>query len=44
MATVVVSRWEGALDRNRLKLALDGRESELPPPVDALPEALPAKG
>jgi aerobic C4-dicarboxylate transport protein len=44
VATVVVSRWEGALDRNRLKLALDGRESELPPPVDALPEALPAKG
>lgn len=44
VATVVVSRWEGALDRNRLQLALDGRESELPPPVDALPEALPAKG
>jgi len=48
VATVVVSRWEGALDRNRLKLALDGRESELPPPVDAVPlamaEALPAKG
>ena len=35
VATVVVSRWEGALDRDRLKLALDGRESELPPPVDA---------
>ena len=48
VATVVVSRWEGALDRDRLKLALDGRESELPPPVDAVPlamaEALPAKG
>ena len=26
VATVVVSRWEGALDRNRLQLALDGRE------------------
>ena len=36
VATVVVSRWEGALDRDRLKLALDGRESELPPPVDAV--------
>ncbi len=44
VATVVVSRWEGALDRDRLKLALDGRENELPPPVDAVPEALPAKG
>ncbi len=44
VATVVVSRWEGALDRNRLQLALDGRESELPPLIDAVPEALPARG
>ena len=48
VATVVVSRWEGALDRDRLKLALEGREGELPLPVDAVPqpvpEALPAKG
>ncbi len=39
VATVVVSRWEGALDSERLQLALDGRESELPPPVDAVPAA-----
>ncbi|MEG1679818.1 MAG: cation:dicarboxylase symporter family transporter, partial [Stenotrophomonas sp.] len=32
VATVVVSRWEGALDRQRLGLVLDGAEpSELPP-------------
>ncbi len=30
VATVVVSRWENALDRDRLALALDGREAELP--------------
>jgi len=36
VATVVVSRWEGALDRDKLALALNGREGELPPPVDAV--------
>ncbi|OEY99223.1 MULTISPECIES: dicarboxylate/amino acid:cation symporter [Stenotrophomonas] len=43
VATVVVSRWEGALDRDRLALALDGREAELPPlATDDLPSPLPA--
>ncbi len=38
VATVVVSRWENALDRDRLALALDGREAELPPlATDDLP-------
>jgi len=42
-ATVVVSRWEGALDRDRLALALDGREAELPPlATDDLPSPLSA--
>jgi len=36
VATVVVSRWEGALDRQRLRLVLDGAEpSELPPTLPA---------
>ncbi|WP_254460485.1 dicarboxylate/amino acid:cation symporter [Xanthomonas sacchari] len=30
VATVVVSRWENALDRDRLRLTLDGGESPLP--------------
>ncbi|WP_313161572.1 C4-dicarboxylate transporter DctA, partial [Stenotrophomonas sp.] len=43
VATVVVSRWENALDRDRLAMVLDGRESELPPlVVDDLPAPLPA--
>ena len=29
VATVVVSRWEGALDRERLRMALDGELSDL---------------
>ncbi|MCC4620736.1 dicarboxylate/amino acid:cation symporter [Xanthomonas cassavae CFBP 4642] len=33
VATVVVSRWENALDRNQLKLVLDGRS----PPLQAPP-------
>ena len=33
VATVVVSRWEGALDRGKLKTALDGR----PMPLAAQP-------
>jgi len=40
---VVVSRWENALDRDRLAMVLDGREAELPPlVVDDLPATLPA--
>ncbi|MBN6151659.1 dicarboxylate/amino acid:cation symporter [Xanthomonas sp. AmX2] len=31
VATVVVSRWENALDRDRLRIALDGGEEALPP-------------
>lgn len=43
VATVVVSRWENALDRDRLAMVLDGREAELPPLVVAdLPDTLPA--
>ena len=43
VATVVVSRWENALDRDRLAMVLDGREAELPPlVVDDLPATLPA--
>jgi len=30
VATVVVSRWENALDRDRLRIALDGGEDALP--------------
>ena len=33
VATVVVSRWEGALDRDKLKAALNGH----PAPLAALP-------
>ncbi|WP_435003236.1 dicarboxylate/amino acid:cation symporter [Xanthomonas arboricola] len=33
VATVVVSRWENALDRDQLKLALDGGEPPLQAPV-----------
>jgi aerobic C4-dicarboxylate transport protein len=36
VATIVVSRWEGQLDRDQLAAALDGR-SELP--VEAAPAA-----
>jgi aerobic C4-dicarboxylate transport protein len=40
VATVVMAAWEGELNRDRLRLALDGRlppaEHELPP-VDASP-------
>jgi len=32
VATIVVSRWEGALDRNRLKLAMAGKA----PPLAAM--------
>jgi aerobic C4-dicarboxylate transport protein len=37
VATVVMAAWEGELDRDRLRLALDGRlppaERQLPPVV-----------
>lgn len=33
VATVVVSRWENALDRDRLTLVLDGGEPPLLAPV-----------
>jgi aerobic C4-dicarboxylate transport protein len=33
VATVVVSRWEGALDRDKLRLAMDGKA----PPLAARP-------
>jgi aerobic C4-dicarboxylate transport protein len=43
VATVVVSRWENALDRDRLALALDGREAELPAlATDDVPSPLTA--
>lgn len=35
VATVVVSRWEGALDHDRLTRALDGEALDLPEPVTA---------
>ncbi|WP_057655424.1 dicarboxylate/amino acid:cation symporter (plasmid) [Xanthomonas axonopodis pv. vasculorum] len=41
VATVVVSRWENALDRDRLKLVLDGGEPPLLAPVGQ-PGAAPA--
>ncbi|KTF38037.1 dicarboxylate/amino acid:cation symporter [Xanthomonas vesicatoria] len=41
VATVVVSRWENALDRDRLTLVLDGGEPPLQAPVGA-PGAAPA--
>lgn len=41
VATVVVSRWENALDRDQLKLALDGGEPPLQAPVGQ-PGAAPA--
>jgi aerobic C4-dicarboxylate transport protein len=40
VATVVVARWENALDRDKLNAALDGRLPELAPAA----QALPAKG
>ncbi|CTP88528.1 C4-dicarboxylate transport protein [Xanthomonas translucens pv. poae] len=39
VATVVVSRWENALDRDRLRIALDGGDDALPA-VAAAPAAL----
>ncbi len=39
VATVVVSRWENALDRDRLRIALDGGEDALPA-VTAEPAAI----
>ncbi|UYB53141.1 dicarboxylate/amino acid:cation symporter [Xanthomonas sp. AM6] len=39
VATVVVSRWENALDRDRLRIALDGGEDALPA-VAAEPAAI----
>jgi aerobic C4-dicarboxylate transport protein len=39
VATVVVSRWENALDRDRLRIALDGGEDALPE-VAAEPAAI----
>ncbi|MCC5041909.1 dicarboxylate/amino acid:cation symporter [Xanthomonas campestris] len=39
VATVVVSRWENALDRDQLSLALDGRAPPLQAPVP-LPDAV----
>ena len=39
VATVVVSRWENALDRDRLRIALDGGEEALPA-VGAEPSAI----
>ncbi|MDS0830084.1 dicarboxylate/amino acid:cation symporter [Xanthomonas citri] len=41
VATVVVSRWENALDRDRLKLVLDGGEPPLLAPVGQ-PRVAPA--
>lgn len=41
VATVVVARWENALDADRLALALDGRESELPPLTEVAPAQTP---
>ncbi|MBV6865610.1 dicarboxylate/amino acid:cation symporter [Xanthomonas euvesicatoria] len=41
VATVVVSRWENALDRDRLKLVLDGGEPPLLAPVGQ-PSVAPA--
>jgi len=40
VATLVVARWEGALDRDALARALDGRTSDLParPPIEADPD------
>jgi len=41
-ATIVIARWEGELDRERLRLALDGRlpdPSDLPPELGVSPAA-----
>lgn len=40
VATIVVARWEGALDREQLARALDGVPDELPaaPPVESDPD------
>ncbi|WP_297386994.1 C4-dicarboxylate transporter DctA [Sphingomonas sp.] len=40
VATIVVARWEGALDREQLARALDGAPDELPaaPPVESDPD------
>lgn len=40
VATIVVARWEGALDREKLARALDGVPDELPaaPPVESDPD------
>lgn len=40
VATIVVARWEGALDRAQLARALDGAPDELPaaPPVESDPD------
>ena len=42
VATVVLARWEGELDRDRLRLALDGKlpdPSDLPPELGVSPAA-----
>ncbi|WP_443026030.1 dicarboxylate/amino acid:cation symporter [Sphingomonas sp. PB2P19] len=39
VATVVVARWENALDRDKLNAALDGRLPEPSPAVEPLPAA-----
>ena len=42
VATVVVSRWENALDRRQLAAALDGRAQPAPAPAAAATGAAPA--
>jgi aerobic C4-dicarboxylate transport protein len=42
VATIVVARWEGALDREALDAALSGQT--LAPPPDTLPAELGAAG
>ncbi|MCC4603826.1 dicarboxylate/amino acid:cation symporter [Xanthomonas campestris pv. badrii] len=42
VATVVVSRWENALDRDQLKLVLDGRSPPLQAPPGATDVVAPA--
>jgi aerobic C4-dicarboxylate transport protein len=42
VATIVVARWEGGLDREKLDAALSGKLPELVPPVTATATALPA--
>ncbi len=41
VATVVVARWEGALDRDQLALALAGKTSPLPAPAEPAVDEAP---